>query len=537
MRRFTTFVIFLLCGLALFPLYTRFKAYAAPIPPGVTLAGVDVDGIKDVAEIRSHLQEVYDEVVEVRFGKERIALRPHLIDFQIDVDQMVMEAGQFLHGTDFIDIALRYGLGFGQRRRSVPVRFTINQKKLRSWLEQVAAEHNSTPQPPHALTPADRWSEGAESAVEIPPGFVGAYTRDWTWVVGSSGYTLDLEASLPRVIDALTRPDHRQVDLVLDETKPPTPSMLDLSAVLSDTLSNFPGFATVYVRDLTTDEEANVDVDVAFSGMSTMKIGIATAIMRKLPHGIAADDETAQQVGQWLDYALGESNNFAANQLLTFLGDGDIGAGTRYFTQVMQELGYTSTYMQSGYDSNVQLPQISTPGNQQTVWDTNPDSNLQSTPREMGEILSAIYECTQGKGHLLEVFPNDITSDECWQILYYMTHDEFQELAWAGLPKFKQQWIVHKHGFAFETHSDVALVWGPTGPYVISIFLYRKNWMDWGTSNGTMQDLSRITWNFFAFESQLTGKNASAPPLLKPPPGYKAIKEYIPVVSRGEKIE
>ena len=87
MRRFTTFVIFLLCGLALFPLYTRFKAYAAPIPPGVTLADVDVDGIKDVAEIRSHLQEVYDEVVEVRFGKERLALRPQLVDFQIDVDQ------------------------------------------------------------------------------------------------------------------------------------------------------------------------------------------------------------------------------------------------------------------------------------------------------------------------------------------------------------------------------------------------------------------------------------------------------------------
>lgn len=184
----------------------------------------------------------------------------------------------------------------------------------------------------------------------------------------------------------------------------------------------------------------------------------------------------------------------------------------------------------------MQLPQIPTPGNQQTVWDTNPDSNLQSTPREMGEILAAVYECTQGKGRLLEVFPNEITSDECWQILYYMTHDEFQELAWAGLPKFKQQWIVHKHGFAYETHSDVALVWGPSGPYVISIFLYRKNWMDWGTSNGTMQDLSRITWNFFEFERELSGRKAGEPPILKPPPGYQAIKEYIPVVSRGEKL-
>ena len=58
--------------------------------------------------------------------------------------------------------------------------------------------------------------------------------------------------------------------------------------------------------------------------------------------------------------------------------------------------------------------------------------------------------------------------------------------------------------------------------------------MDWGTSNNTMQDLSRITWNYFAFQQQETRKNAAAAPILKPPPGYKAIKEYIPVVSRGE---
>jgi len=534
MRRFTTFVILLVGVLALFPLYTRFKAFAAPIPPGVFLAGVNVDGIKDPAELRSHLQEVYGQVVEVRFGKERLALRPQLIDFQIDVDQMAMEAEQFLHGTAFVDIAVRYGLGFEQRRRDVPVRFMLNQKKLRAWLEQVAAEHNSVPQTARALIPADRWSEGSHSSAEIPANFVGVYTRDWTWVAGSPGYTLDMDASIPRIVEALTRPDQRVATLSLDKSDAPPPTMVDLSSVLSSTLTNFPGFATVYVHDLTSDEEAAVDVDIAFSGMSTLKIGIAAAVMHKLKNGVEADNPEAQQVGQWLDYALGESNNYAANQLLGFLGDGDIGAGTRYFTEVMHGLGFTSTYMQSGYDSNAQYAQIPTPGNQQTQTNTNPDSNLQSTPREMGRILSEIYRCAQGTGLLLSTYPDAITSDECWQILYYMTHDEFQELAWAGLPKFKQQWVVHKHGFAFETHSDVALIWGPSGPYVISIFLYRQNWMDWSTSNNTMQDLSRITWNYFAFQQQETGKKAASAPILKPPPGYKAIKEYIPVVSRGE---
>ncbi len=248
--------------------------------------------------------------------------------------------------------------------------------------------------------------------------------------------------------------------------------------------------------------------------MSTLKIGLAAAIMRKLDNGLRSSDGGAELVGQWLDYALGESNNYAANQLLSFLGDGDVAAGTREFTEFMRSLGFVNTYMQSGYDAQVQLPQIPTPGNQRTDWETNPDSNLQSTPAEMGRILSAIYQCTLGEGVLVERYPDEITPDECSAILFYMSHDEFQELIWAGLPHPADAWIVHKHGFAFESHSDVALVWGPSGPYVLSIFLFRKGWMDWGTSNSTMKSISRIVWNFFEQrqdQMQLDARTGRAP--------------------------
>jgi hypothetical protein len=255
--------------------------------------------------------------------------------------------------------------------------------------------------------------------------------------------------------------------------------------------------------------------------------------MQKLPNGVDKDDAKSQQIGQWLDYALGESNNYAANQLVIFLGDGDIRLGTQRFTEFMRSLGFENTYMQSGYDAQAQLRQIPTPGNQRQDWNTNPDSNLQSTPKEMGLILSAIYRCMEGKGLLLEIYPNDFTSDECRTILFYMTHDEFQELIWAGLPGYKKAWIVHKHGFAFESHSDVALIWGPTGPYVISIFLYRKGWMDWNSSNGAMQSVSRITWNFFEFKQKEQAIEAPPALILAPPPGYQAIKQYIPVASTG----
>ena len=533
MRRFTTFLIFFLAILALFPLYTRFKVMAAPIPPGVYLGGLDLSALKESSEIRAHLEPIYYETIGLYFGDNRIPLRPADVDFQIDVEQMVNEASQYLDGSEFIDIAVREALGFPQQRRDIPVRFTLDIEKLRAWLAQTADEHNRTPTAPRGFPPRPIWADGLTATVDAPVEYVGVYEEDWQWLPGESGYQLDVEASIQPVVAALTNGKVRTAQLVLVEEPAAPPSTKDLATILDSYTADFPGFAAIYLHDLMTDEETVVDPDVSFSGMSTMKIAIALAVMQKLDGGIQADDATSATVGQWLDYALGESNNYAANQLLSWLGDGNIGVGTRRFTDLMRDLGFVNTYMQSGYEVDVALPEIPTPGNQRDDWNTNPDSNIQTTPREMGRILSAIYQCMNGAGLLIDRYPETITPDECETILFYMTHDEFQEMIWGGLPDKHQRWIVHKHGFAFESHSDVALIWGPTGPYVLSIFFYRSGWMDWATSNSRMQGISRGVWRFYEFQRDLLVLDTPEMPLLTPPPGYQKLKEYIPTVSAG----
>lgn len=532
MRRFIQFSALLIATLALFPLYTRFKVAAAPVPPGVRLGGLEMSALKEPAEIRRHLERIFNETIAVRFADQQLVLRPQDVEFHLDVEQMVAEAGQFLEGPAFLDIALREALGFPQQTRNIPVRFTLNGEKLRAWLHQMAVEQHRPPQRARLLPSEQRFSNGAETLPGLPPGYVGAYQRDWSWLPGAPGYTLDVDASIPIVVAALTSQQARLAQLALVETPPPPPGMDDLAQAMNRALSNFPGFGAVYVIDLGQGGEARVDDEVAFSGMSTLKIFIAAAVMQRLKNGIQADDPTSNQVGQWLDYALGESNNFAANQLLRFLGDGNVAAGARTLTQFAHALGFVNTYMQSGFD-DAALPPIPTPANRRTDWNTDPDPNLQSTALEMGRMLTAIYECTLGHGLLIEKFPTTITPDECAQILFYMTHDQFQELVWAGLPNAQNAWIIHKHGFAFETHSDVALVWGPTGPYVISLFLYRAGWMDWGTSNSNMQAISRLVWNFFGFQRSHGRAGANEPPRFAPPPGYVKIADYLPTAAAG----
>jgi hypothetical protein len=513
--------------LAIFPVYSRYKVVASPIAPGVVLGGLELSTLKERDEIARHLERIYSAPVVAHFNDQRLVLQPDEVDFQVDVDQMLNEAAQYLEGPDFLDIAVREALGLDQQERHVPVRFLMNAEKLQAWLEAAALEYNSEPQGPRLLPPTERWQEAGANDGAAPPCFVGAAQRDWLWTEGTPGYTLDVEDSLPVLIDALTSHEARTVDLVLTETPPRRPSMDDLTAALDAYSASFPGFAAAYVHDFVADSSAAMDADVAFSGMSTLKIAIVTAAMEKLD-GMPEGDRVAAEVGQWIDFALGESNNYAANLLLNWLGDGNSQAGARRVTDVMRALGFESTYMQSGYDFETQLPQIPTPGNQRDDWNTNPDSNLQSTPREMGELMTAIYECTQDAGRLRETFPDTITPEECQYILFYMSHDEFKELLWSGLPRPEDAWIVHKHGFAYESHSDVGLVWGPTGPYAISVFLYRPGWMDWETSNGTMRDVSRIVWNFFERQQAFDASEAGEPPELVQPPAYVPVGEFVP---------
>ena len=513
MNGFTKFVITLILLLSVFPLYTRYKASAAPIPPGVHLGGVEMGRVKDVAEAAALLDTRNTEPVAVYYGDTRLILRPEDVEYRVDVTRMISDATRYLDGPDFVDIAVRHLLGLEQKRRDVPVYATVNAEKLTAWLESVAAENDHQSQPARAIPPRWDWADDT-SAPDASTGFVGAVRDEWQWSVGAPGQRLLLDENVQPILDALGSADQREAHLLLDETPAGPPTLDDLAAVLNSFTSDFPGFAAIYVQDLATGEEGTVDVDVAFSGMSTMKVAIVTAMFSRM------DGVEDVEIGQLIDYALGESNNVAANGVLRRVGDGDIFAGGRRVTELMRGLGFVNSFIQTGYDDTSAVAQIPTAANQRTDWNTEPDTHLQSTPADMGRLLAEVYRCTQGEGKLLEVYSGDLTPDECKTVLFYLSHDEFTELIWAGLPRPDDAWIVHKHGFVNDAHSDLALIWGPTGPYVLSVYLYRRGWMDWETSNAAMKEISRIVWSYFAFQQELQNVTPPEPLVLEAPANY-----------------
>ncbi len=549
--RFVSLTLLLVGVLALFRLYTYYKVAAAPIPPGVTLAGIDLSSYKDRAEIGAQLAPIFTQPIGVHFENQLLVLDPAEIRFEIHVEQTIDDAARYLEGFDFVDIAVREAIGLPQRQRDVPVRYSYDETALRRWLEGAAAQWNYDPIParvdvPPVAAPISAPSPvtatatvtaglaqldgaaGAVSATVPAPTPTPVPIRKLDWMPGTPGQKLDVEASMPVVLAALASTDQRMAKLVLTPIAPPPPDMADLEAQLPRVLDTFPVFTAVSVHDLTTGARAQADGDAAFSAMTTIKPALAIALMEALPNGIAAGDAEAQQVGEWIDRAIGQSDDSAANAALAWYGGGDEVAGARRLTAFLQRLGLQNSFIQGGIGATAGGPALVTPSNQRERPNTRPDANAQTTPDDMATLLGAIYACTLDQGPLRTTFPTSITPQECRDVLFYMSHNELRDSLWRGLRDYENQWIVHQQGLSYEQHGNAALVWGPAGPYSISIFIYNPALTDSSTSNTAILDLSRMIWDFFAFRRAESGADPGDPPALAPPPGYAPIDQYAP---------
>jgi beta-lactamase class A len=122
--------------------------------------------------------------------------------------------------------------------------------------------------------------------------------------------------------------------------------------------------------------------------------------------------------------------------------------------------------------------------------------------------LQMLVACSEGGGTLIAAYGDQLTPAECQQALDFMALNEMKDMLPGGLPAGAK--YAHKHGYVPDTHGDVMAVWGPAGPYVLSVFLFRPTWLEWGISNPTLNEIARTTWDFFAeYGAGLTSQGAN----------------------------
>jgi beta-lactamase class A len=444
------------------PSYLRYRQTRGAVPPGVRLAGLEF-GNADAETVATTLQRQFSDPVAVYYGDQRILLRPALVSFEIDTSAMLAEARRHDTPAHLVRLWIGEAMGRPPAAADVPLRYRLDRDALDGWLADVAMRYDRLPQPPQALP----------MTLSLLP--------------GKAGVQMDQVASRSRVLTALADPHVRTANLVLRETAAPPLKIELLAELLRARAAQFPGVIGLFLHHLPTADEAALNANVAFSAMSTMKIAVLAETYRKL--NSAPDPQTAA----WLAETAALAGNAAANELLALIGDGDEEAGAQTLTGSLRRLGLKNSFLVAPFDQYG--PTIVTAANSRTDIETSPDPAAQTTPADMGLLLAMIVSCSEGGGTLLAAYPGQITDAECRRLLDDLKLNEVTDLIVSGLPAGTR--AVHKHGYAAGVVGDVAAIWGPAGPYVLSIFLYRPGWLEWEVASETMRELAAIAWNYF----------------------------------------
>lgn len=448
------------------------------LPAGLSLGGVPVGGLSE-ATARAQVLAAYTSPIELYYLDSPILLDPAVAGFQVNIDLMLPQTDQYRTPGKFWSGFWNYLWVQPQEARDIPLHAEYSQSKLRAFLQDIAERYDRPGAPPQPDV------------------------QTHSFVPGTPGHSLDIEAALPLIEAGLHSPTNRRVVLPVVEQTAISPSLATLGELLRQEagLFAFDGTLSIYLANLQTGEELIFNLHqkdvitgaIAFSGMSTIKIPVMVSFFGRR-EGPLTDDEKLL-----LQRTIDESANASTDWLLRTIGGGDGLAGTRLVTADMQRLGLVNTYLSGLLDEvGAVLAPIRTPANSRSDVDTHPDPYNQTTAEDMGALLVMIQQCSTGGGALLAAFPGQFTPQECSTMIDLLTQNAVGPIFISG--GTPEGVVAHKHGWDHDpltNVADAALVYTPTGNYALTIYIHNAAAINFQDANRLMITLAQAVYTYF----------------------------------------
>jgi hypothetical protein len=460
----------ILAAVALFTLQlVRFSRFRVNFPDGMLIADVPVGG-QDRATSAQRLLEVYSATpIELHYGEEVIHLDPTVAEFELDLESMLAAADLARSQQPFWIEFWNFLWGRTPPPASIPLRASFSEPRLSGYLETEIAQRYD--QPPVPAMPS-------VGTVNFQPGTLGT--------------ELDIDRSVDLIETALRSTTKRVVDLPMDRTNPPRPSIDNLEILLKQTIdiAEFDGLVGLYLLDLQTGENP----DVAFTSASIIKIPIMVSAFRRLDEDV--DSETTRLIAEMIEKSGNDPADWLMERVLDpFNGPLDV-------TEDMNTLGLDNTFLAGQFFPGAPLlAAFQTPANQRADINTDPDIYNQTTPSDIGMLLEDIYQCNlNGGGNLSAVFPDEFTQSECQSMINFLGRNKIGLLIEAGVPDGTP--VAHKHGWVtyfgvMNTLGDAGIVYTPGGNYVLAIFLHHPDQLIWEPASELVAIQSEAIYNYF----------------------------------------
>lgn len=472
-------------GLFVWQLVT-FSQQQNRLPADVTVAGVPVGGMLP-GEARVQWERALTRPVTLWYGDSPIMLDPAAVGLRINSETMLAQARANSSGSGFWWRFFNHLTGQQfEDSVNVPLSAEYQENLLEQFLREISLRY-------------DRNSGSADFDVQT-----------LTLRPGAGGTALDVQAAIPLVDAALNDPNDRVVNLPIGNTTGRTGNINTLRDLITKYLDS-QGFlydgqdtvASVYIMDLQTGEEVNINGDVVFSAASTIKVPILIDYFRTL--ALAPTDEEAFLMAN----SLLCSNNSSSNLIMQIIGGGqNIFQGIASVTETAQFLGARNTYITAPLFLGVEGQELGSIAAPTTTpnpnFDTGADPFNQTTTEDLGTLFTMIYDCAQYGSGLIAAYPNgEFTQNECQQMLELMSGNDLLRLLQGGIPQGTR--ISHKNGWLENVNGDAGIVYPPNGRnYVIAVYVW-KNLDFWSYTESwpLVEGISRAAWNYFVPESPL----------------------------------
>jgi beta-lactamase class A len=460
-----------------------FESMLDRYPAGITAAGIPLGGLTR-EEAAARLEEAYQVPVQFVYRGAEIQALPEELGFKLNIDLMLEAAEQermpftqaaflgYLRGTPYTSTI------------HIPLDFSLQPDVLNNFLQEIAARY------------------------DMPPTEASPYPGLPVYLPGLPGFSLEIAEAFPLVEAALVSLTDKVVVLPVVDLPARPPSYLNLEVHLKQIieLSGYQGLLGLYLQDLKTGEEIHFAInnghdlttnpDVPFTASSVIKIPVMISVFTRLE--VEENPGTAAR----LERMIGHSDNTATDWLVQNVVDPVF--GPLLVTEDMRKLGLENTFL-AGYfaPGSPLLQRYETPANRRTDVSIALDPYNQTSPQDMGRLLSWVYSCARdGSGSLVEVFGEKINSEKCQRMIDYLILDRIPFLLQAGVPEGTQ--VAHKHGWVASAStgvirdiSDAAVIFTPGGDYVLAVFLYHPTQLLFEPNNLLAAELSRVVYNFF----------------------------------------
>jgi beta-lactamase class A len=463
--------------------YNQFKTSPLIFSTGSTIAGVPVDGLDQDTAIK-RLNDYFNSPVLLEINHSVVQVSRDDLGFSINTAQLVEQGLDNLPEGNFWDYLWK---GQSAEPINIPLETNVNEEQIVNYLNQEIV--------PRYL--------GSGSPLQPIPNTTNFTTR-------VTGQILDIDQAVTDIKNALISPTMDSVILQTKASNLEDPGIEMLKAFLAHQIhwAGFNELVEVYLSSMETGETLHfayqdsefVEPDVAFTAASTIKIPIMISVLRR------TEEPTPQAAAELLERMIAYSENPPADSLMsTYLDDL---RGPLIVSEDLAALGMENTFLAGYFYLGAPVLQVyTTPANTRSDIFLDPDIYNQTVLSEIGQLLTAIYTCAaDGSGLLTQTFPGEITQTECQLMIEILSKNKIGLLIEGGLSP--NSTAAHKHGWVQEldgllhSMSDVAIVFTPEGNYVLCIFVYDPERLDFDQGNILVTRLSQTVYNFFNPENQ-----------------------------------